>query len=45
MSIQYGLGMFLFGMGCTIVGAIIAFFIINKVLKKKKEPVRFDDLE
>ena len=45
MSMQYGLGMFLFGMGCTIVGAIIAFFIINKVLKKKKEPVRFDDLE
>jgi len=45
MSIQYGLGMFLFGMGCTMVGAIIAFFIINKVIKKKKEPVRFDDLE
>ena len=45
MSIQYGLGMFLFGMGCTMLGAIIVFFIINKVLKKKKEPVRFDDLE
>ena len=45
MNIQYGLGMFLFGMGCTMVGAIIAFFIINKVLKNKKEPVRFDDLE
>ena len=45
MSIQYGLGMFLFGMGCTMVGAIITFFIINKVLKNKKEPVRFDDLE
>ena len=45
MSIYYGLGMFLFGMGCTMVGAIIAFFIINKVLKKKKEPVRCDDLE
>ena len=45
MSIYYGLGMFLFVMGCTLIGAIIAFFIINKVLKKKKEPVRFDDLE
>tara|TARA_Y100000114_G_C11720230_1_gene308079 strand:+ start:458 stop:595 length:138 start_codon:yes stop_codon:yes gene_type:complete len=45
MSIYYGLGMFLFGMGCTLVGAIIAFFIINVVMKKKKEPVRFDDLE
>ncbi len=45
MSFFHGLGMFLFGMGCTMVGAIIAFFIINKVIKKKKEPVRFDDLE
>ena len=45
MSLFHGLGMFIFGMGCTLVGAIIAFFIINKVIKKKKEPVRFDDLE
>ena len=45
MSIYYGLGMFLFGMGCTMVGAIIAFFIINKVIKQKNDPVRFDDLE
>ena len=45
MSFFHGLGMFIFGMGFTMVGAIIAFFIINKVLKKKKEPVRFDDLE
>ena len=45
MSFFHGLGMFIFGMGCTLVGAIITFFIINKVLKKKKEPVRFDDLE
>ena len=45
MSFFHGLGMFIFGMGCTLVGAIIAYFIINKVIKKKKEPVRFDDLE
>ena len=45
MSIYYGLGMFLFGMGCTIVGAIVAYFIINKVMEEKKEPKRFDDLE
>jgi hypothetical protein len=45
MSIYYGLGMFLFGMGCTMVGAIIAFFIINKVMKGKREKVRWDDLE
>ena len=45
MSIYYGLGMFLFGMGCTLVGAIVAYFIINKVMEEKKEPTRFDDLE
>ncbi len=45
MSIYYGLGMFLFGMGCTMVGAIIAFFIVNKVMEEKEEPKRFDDLE
>ena len=37
MTIYYGLGMFLFGMGCLIVGAIIAFFIINKVMKDEEE--------
>ena len=45
MTIYYGLGMFLFGMGCTLVGAIIAFYIINKVMKEDKKPKRFDDLE
>ena len=45
MTIYYGLGMFLFGMSCTIIGAIIAFYIINKVMEEKKEPRRFDDLE
>jgi len=45
MSIYYGLGMFLFGMGCTLIGAIIAFFIINKVMKEKRKKTRWDDLE
>ena len=45
MNIYYGTGMFLFGVGCTLIGAIIAFFIINYVMKEKKEPTRFDDLE
>jgi hypothetical protein len=37
--------MFLFGIGCLFIGAIIAYFIINSVIKEKKEPTRFDDLE
>ena len=45
MSFYHGLGMFIFGMSALIVGAIIAYFIINKVMEEKKEPRRFDDLE
>ena len=45
MTFYHGLGMFIFGMGATIFGAIIAYFIINKVIEKKEEPKRFDDLE
>ena len=45
MSFYHGLGMFIFGMGALIFGAIIAYFIINIVIEKKEEPKRFDDLE
>ena len=45
MSFYHGLGMFIFGMGAMIVGAIIAYFIINKVMEEKKEKTRWDDLE
>ena len=41
----HGLGMFIFGMGAMIVGAIVAYFIINKVMENKKEKTRWDDLE
>ena len=45
MSFYHGLGMFIFGMSALIVGAIIAYFIINKVMEEDKEPTRFDDLD
>ncbi len=45
MSFFHGLGMFIFGMGAMIVGAIVAYFIINKVMEDKKEKTRWDDLE
>ena len=45
MSFYHGLGMFIFGMGAMIVGAIAAYFIINKVMVDKKEKTRWDDLE
>ena len=45
MSFYHGLGMFIFNMSALLIGAIIAFYIINKVMEEKKEPRRFDDLE
>ena len=45
MSFYHGLGMFIFGMGATIFGAIVAYFIINKVMEKKEDPKRFDGLK
>ena len=45
MSFYHGLGMFIFGMGAMIIGAIVAYFIINKVMEDKKEKTRWDDLE
>ena len=45
MSFYHGLGMFIFNMSALLIGAIIAFYIINKVMEAKKEPRRFDDLE
>ena len=45
MSFYHGLGMFIFNMSALLIGAIIAYFIINKVMEEKEEPVRFDDLE
>ena len=45
MSFYHGLGMFIFNMSALLIGAIISFYIINKVMEEKKEPRRFDDLE
>ena len=45
MSFYHGLGMFIFNMSALLIGAIIAFYIINKVMEEKKEPRRFEDLE
>ena len=37
MSFYPGLGMFLFGMGAYIVGAVIAYYIINKYVDNDDE--------
>ena len=33
MTMFHGLGMFIFGMFAIIIGGIIAWYIINKVMK------------
>ena len=37
MTFYHGLGMFFLGMGAIIIGAIIAYFIINEVMKDDEE--------
>ena len=37
MSFYHGLRMFFFGMGAFIVGAIVAYYIINKVVGDDEE--------
>ena len=37
MTMFHGLGMFIFGMFAIFVGAIIAYFIINKVMKDEND--------
>ena len=37
MSFYHGLGMFILGMGALLVAAIIAYFIINKVMKDEND--------
>jgi len=37
MTMFHGLGMFIFGMSALIVGSIVAYFIINKVMKDDEE--------
>ena len=37
MTMFHGLGMFILGMFAIIVGAIIAYYIINEVMKDDEE--------
>jgi len=37
ITIGFGIGMFFYGMGCILIGAIIAYYIINKTQKTKEE--------
>ena len=47
MTVGFGVGMFFYGMGAIFIGAIIAYYIINKVNKSihTRRRSRWDDLE
>ena len=40
MTMFHGLGVFIFGMSALIVGAIVAYFIINEVMKDDEDDGR-----
>jgi len=31
MTATFGIGMFFYSMGCVLIGAIIAYYVINKI--------------
>jgi phosphotransferase system glucose/maltose/N-acetylglucosamine-specific IIC component len=37
MTANFGIGMFFYGMTCTFIGAIIAYYVINKFNKSTEE--------
>ena len=37
MTVGFGIGMFFYGMGCIFIGAIIAYFIINRKSSEERE--------
>jgi len=37
MSFYHGLGMFFFSMGALIVGALITWYVINKVMEEDEK--------
>jgi|TARA_Y100000816_G_C25738673_1_gene388786 uncharacterized protein YneF (UPF0154 family) len=45
MTFYHGLGMFLFNMVALLVGAIIGYFIINKVEQEKKRKELMEHLK
>ena len=45
MTAADGFGMLLISVTALTIAAIIAFFIIRKIMKEDIKPTRFDDLE
>jgi len=37
MTVEYGIGMFVYGMVCIFIGATIAYKILNRVSREERE--------
>ena len=37
MTASFGIGMFFYGMGCICIGAIVTYYIINKIQKTPEQ--------
>jgi H+/gluconate symporter-like permease len=41
MTVGYGLGMFVYGMTCILIGALIAYKIINRKSAEERENEKY----
>ena len=37
MTVGFGIAMFFYGMACILIGAIITYYVINKIKKTPEE--------
>ena len=44
MTTAYGIGMFFYGIGCVFIGAMITYYVINK-LNKTQEQIQQEENE
>ena len=44
MTVGFGIGMFFYGMTCILIGAIITYYVINKI-KKTPEQIQQEENE
>ena len=44
MTASFGIGMFFYGMTCILIGAIITYYVINKI-QKTPEQIEQDENE
>jgi hypothetical protein len=44
MTASFGIGMFFYGMGCICIGALVVYYVLNKI-KKTPEQIELEENE